>query len=134
MDALNGVESNESRPIQHAHLSSPAPKSVDWSVCVDAFTERYVEELAKSRDYSVDLVSWLKEHELIGLHQGCIAFPVHDHTGAVVAVHYRVEDGSWRYCPQGASVQPLVIGKLVPGEPINLFESQWDAFALMDIA
>jgi len=53
-------------------------------------------------------------------------------TGNVVAAHYRLRDGSWRYYPQGAKVRPLVIGELVAGEPVHVFESQWDGFDYMD--
>jgi hypothetical protein len=56
----------------------------------------------------------------------------YDHAGNVVALHYRLKDESWRYYPQGAKVHPLVIGKLVPGDTVYVFESYWDAFAFMD--
>ena len=75
---------------------------------------------------------WLKESGLVGLYDGCIAFPVHDRAGNVVAVHYRLKDGSWRYFPQGVTVRPLVIGELVSGDTVHIFESYWDAFAFMD--
>ena len=29
-------------------------------------------------------------------------------------------------------MRPLVIGELVAGDPVHVFESQWDAFAFMD--
>jgi hypothetical protein len=50
----------------------------------------------------------------------------------VVACHYRLKDGIWLYYPKGAKVRPLVIGELVPGDPVHPFESYWDAFAFMD--
>jgi RecA-family ATPase len=95
-------------------------------------TEKHVEQLAKRRGYSVELCRWLKENSMVGMYNGCIAFPVHDYTGNAVAVHYRLKDGSWRYYPQGARVCPLVIGELVPSDTVHVFESQWDAFAFMD--
>ena len=52
-----------------------------------------------------EFCSWLKENGLVGLYDGCIAFPVHDRAGNVVAAHYRLKDGSWRYYPQGAKVR-----------------------------
>src|SRR5207244_51848 len=36
--------------------------------------------------------------------------------------------------PQGTKVRPLVIGQLIAGEPVHIFESQWDAFAFMDVS
>jgi hypothetical protein len=107
---------------------------VDWGACVEAFKDKHVEQLANWRGYSIEFCRWLKENRLVGLYDGCIAFPVHDRAGNVVAAHYRLKDGSWRYYPQGAKVRPLVIGELVSGDPIHLFESYWDAFAFMDVS
>jgi hypothetical protein len=110
--------------------TSTAP--FDWSKCIAAFTDKRIERLAEWRGYSIEFCQWLKESGLVGLYDGCIAFPVHDRAGNVIAAHYRLKDGSWRYYPQGAKVRPLVIGELVPGDPVHVFESQWDAFAFMD--
>jgi hypothetical protein len=104
----------------------------DWSNCVPAFTDKHLERLAEWRGYSIEFCYWLKQNGFLGLYNGLIAFPVHDRTSNVIAVHYRLKDGSWRYHPQGAKVRPLVIGELVPGDPVHVFESQWDAFAFMD--
>ena len=71
--------------------------------------------------------------DFVGLYDGWVAFPVHDHAG-VVAVHYRLKDGSWRYYPQGTKVWPLVIGELIAGDPVHVFESPWDCLAFMDIS
>jgi DNA primase len=106
----------------------------DWQACVSAFTEKHLKRLAEWRGYSIEFCSWLKENGLIGIYQGCIAFPVRDPQGRVVAVHYRLKDGSWRYFPQGTKLHSLVIGELVSGDPAYVFESQWDAFAFMDIS
>jgi AAA domain-containing protein/CHC2-type zinc finger protein len=104
----------------------------DWDACVAAFTDEDIEWLADWRGYSGELCSWLKQNKFIGLYDNCVAFPVHDRAGNVVAAHYRQKDGSWRYYPQGAKVRPLVIGELVAGELVHIFESQCDAFAFMD--
>jgi Protein of unknown function (DUF3987)/CHC2 zinc finger len=120
-----------------AGVSATPPKSAsasgpDWRACVEAFTNKHLERLADWRGFSGEFCSWLKQKELVGLYEGCIAFPVHDGVGNVVAIHYRLEDGSWRYHPQGVKMRPLVIGELAPGDPLHVFESQWDAFAFMD--
>jgi hypothetical protein len=99
---------------------------------VEAVTDKHIERLAEWRGYSIEFCSWLKENAFVGLHDGCIAFPAHDRVGNVIAAHYQLKDGSWRYYPRGAKVRPLVIGELVPGDTAHIFESQWDAFALMD--
>jgi CHC2 zinc finger len=107
--------------------------TLDWRACVESFTQEHIERLAKWRGYSIEFCHWLKENGLVGLYDGRISFPVHDRAdNVVVATHYRLKDGSWRYFPQGTEVRPLVIGELVAGNPIHVFESQWDAFAFMD--
>jgi hypothetical protein len=109
-----------------------ARSTLDWRACVEALTQEHIERLAKWRGYSIEFCHWLKQNGLVGLYDGCIAFPVHDRTGKIVAVHHRLKDGSWRYYPQGAKVRPLVIGELVPGDTVHVFESYWDAFAFLD--
>src|SRR5207247_11254560 len=69
-----------------------------------SFTNKHLERLAKWRGYSIEFCLWLKESGLVGLYDGCIAFPVHGRAGNVIAAHYRLKDGSWRYFPQGATV------------------------------
>jgi Protein of unknown function (DUF3987)/CHC2 zinc finger len=113
-----------------------ARSAFDWRVCVNASTDKHLEQLAKWRGYSIEFCSWLKNEGLIGLHAGCIAFPVHDEAGRVVAAHYRLrgDKNDWRYYPTGTKTRPLVIGDLLAGDPIHVFESQWDAFAFMDVS
>jgi len=119
--------------ITHQRDNGAAPtKMFDWRTGIEAFSDKHIQQLAKWRGYSVEFCFWLKDNGLVGLYDGCISFPVHDPAGNVVAAHYRLKDGSWRYHPQGAKVCPLVIGQLVPGDPVHIFESQWDAFAFMD--
>jgi hypothetical protein len=83
---------------------------------VEAFTQEHIEQLAQWRGYSIEFCHWLKESGLVGLYDGCTAFPVNDRAGNVIAAHYRLKDGSWRYFPQGAKVRPLVIGEFC-GDP-----------------
>src|SRR6516225_110476 len=106
----------------------------DWRACVDAFTDADALRLVIQRGYSLALCRWLKQNGLIGMYQGCFAFPVHDREGTVVAVHYRPKDGSWRYYPQGAKVRPLVIGESAAGDPVHAFESYFDAFSFMNVS
>ena len=104
----------------------------DWQRCVDDFSEKHLEWLSNSRGYSGEFCSELHKRGLVGLYDGCIAFAVHDAQGNVVSAHVHAQDGSWYYAPKGAKVRPLVIGDLLPGDPVHVFESQWDGFALMD--
>jgi hypothetical protein len=106
----------------------------DWQQCVDAFTDADALRLVFQRGYSRDLCSWLKENGLIGIYQGYSAFPVHDRACNVIGAHYRLKDGSWRYHPKGTKVHPLVIGEVIAGEQLHVFESQWDAFSFMEVS
>jgi hypothetical protein len=109
-------------------------QKLDWRACVDAFTDADSLRLAIRRGYSREFRSWLKQNGLVGKYRDCVAFPVHDQLGNVVALHYQLPDGSWGYHPQGAKVRPLVIGELVASKPVHVFESQWDAFAFADLS
>jgi hypothetical protein len=132
MASVNGVTPTPLKAGSTSKSKSTSP--LNWQACVEAFTDKHVEQLVKWRDFPMEFCCWLKQNGLVGLYDGCIAFPVHDRAGNVVAVHYRLKEGSWRYYPQGAKVRPLVIGELVPGEPVHIFESQWDAFAFMAVS
>jgi hypothetical protein len=108
-------------------------KPFNWRACVDAFTSEHVAKLADWRGYSPAFCQWLKDNALAGLHDGCIAFPVHGDGGSVTGAHYRLKaDGSWRFEPLGSRVRPLVIGDLANSRMVHVFESQWDAFAVCD--
>ncbi len=104
----------------------------DWLDCVDSLTHKHLEQLGNERWYSRAFCSWLREKHLVGLFNRCVAFSVHDQAGTVVGAHYCLEDGSWRYHPQGVKTAPLIIGDLSTAEQIHVFESPWDAFALAD--
>jgi hypothetical protein len=126
---MAGVDGATSPP-RKAGSNSTTP--LDWQACVEAFTDKHIQRLAQWRGYSAEFCAWLKENRLVGLYNSSIAFPVHDRAGNVVACQYRLKDGSWRYYPQGAKVRLLVIGKLVNGDTVHVFESYWDALAFMD--
>jgi Protein of unknown function (DUF3987)/CHC2 zinc finger len=104
----------------------------NWRACVQALTDKDLEQLADWRGFSGEFCSWLKQNQLLGLYEGCIAFPVHDAAGNVPAIHYRLKDGTWRYYPPGVKMRPLVIGELTRGDPVHLFESTWDGLDYMD--
>ena len=103
----------------------------DWTGCVDALTNDRLQGLGNERWYSRAFCSWLRDNQLVGLHSGYIAFPVHNN-GTVAGVHYRLEDGSWRYHPQGTRAAPLILGDLAKAKQVHVFESQWDMFAFID--
>jgi CHC2 zinc finger len=124
------------RYFELAGVNGATPKStptLNWQKSVAAFTDRYSEGLARWRGYSNEFTHWLKENGLIGIYDGRIATPLIQN-GAVAGAHYRMKDGSWRYFPRGIKAQPLVIGELLPNDTVHVFESQWDAFAFMDVS
>jgi hypothetical protein len=115
-------------------VSPTAAEPVNWSRCVAAFTDAHLEQLGNERGYSPEFCEWLKDNCLVGICDDAIAFAVHDQGGHIVAAHIRQKDGSWRYFPKGAKTRPLVIGELLSGDTVYIFESQWDAFAFMDVS
>jgi AAA domain/CHC2 zinc finger len=115
------------------HFPASERATFDWRACVDAFTDNEVERLADWRGLSGEFCSWLHKQGLVGLCKGCIAFPVHNQRGAIVAAHARGPNGNWFYEPRGTNARAFVVGELIEGRPIHIFESQWDAFAFMDV-
>jgi P4 family phage/plasmid primase-like protien len=116
-------------------VKSPAPrgKTFDWQKCVAALTDEEKSNLADWRGLSPDFVDWLHREKVAGIHAGHIAFAVHK-AGRVVGCHYLADRNQklWKYYPTGNGTQPLVFGE--PGRAVYVlcFESQWDAFAVMD--
>ena len=47
------------------------------------------------------------------MYKGCLACPVPDRTGNVVAAHYRLKNGEWNRYPTGYNTRPIIIGKLL---------------------
>jgi hypothetical protein len=111
-------------------------KAFDWQTCVDVFTQQDLERFADERAYSIEFCSWLKQSGLIGLHEGCVAFPIRDESGKVVAAHYNSNGGEshWLRYPKGFNTRAIVVGEMVDGDPVHVFESQYDAFAFMDVS
>lgn len=102
----------------------------DWKACVDALTNEKIEEIAKWRGISKEALSALRDKQLIGLHNGLVAFPVgKDETNAA---HVRQDDGSWRFIPKGTTTTPFIFGSLEEAKHVFVFESQWDAIAVAD--
>jgi CHC2 zinc finger/Protein of unknown function (DUF3631) len=119
------------RPSASQRKSSNGSKPFDWQQCGAELRPKDVVRLGNERWYSRDFCSWLREKKLVGSHNGSFAFPV-GHNGTVVGAHYRLEDGSWRYHPQGIKTAPLIIGDLSVAKRLHVLESQFDAFALAD--
>lgn len=108
-----------------------ATPTLDWQKCVDAFTDKHVEQLAEWRGYLPAFVQDLRDTRQIGIYKGLVAFPVHDNDD-VVGTHFRLKSGDWNYAPKGIKAAPLVFGELTPGERVQAFESTWDGLDYMD--
>jgi putative DNA primase/helicase len=118
------------------HRSDAKPKPFDWKRCAEAFTAKDSTRLAQYRHYSVELVQWLRDKKLIGIHEEQYALPVHDERGYIVGAHVRAKDSDkeWFYFPKGTKVRPFVIGESQSGDTVHLFESPWDGFPFMDVS
>jgi hypothetical protein len=118
---------------EKVHPVAPTPTSTfGWQSCVKAFTGRDVEKVVAWRGYTPDFVRWLKDNNQIGIFANQVALPVASN-GQVVGAHYKTNDG-WRYTPVGLKTTPLVIGAPEADSTAHIFESEWDAFAYMDIS
>src|SRR5439155_14986168 len=117
---MAGVRSSSPTP---QRKSSNGSKPIDWQQCVNALKPAELVRLGNERWYSRAFCSWLHSRKLIGLHGGDFAFPV-GRNEAVVGVHYRVEDGSWRYHPQGTKTALFIVGNLATAKHVHASESQ----------
>jgi putative DNA primase/helicase len=129
----SGATSSTPPRFPRLKVLEPNEQAFNWRSCVDAFTDKHVEQIAEWRGYSRSFVKELRDKGQIGIYEGLVAFPVHN-DGKIVGTHYRLRDGSWCYFPKGTKTRPLVIGELATGDTVHVFESQWDAFAFMDVS
>ncbi len=123
------------KPIKVPLSTPPAVRRsdpMDWPAAVAKFTNGHIARLAAWRGYSVEFVRWLKAQSLVGIRKDGIAFPVHRPDGEIVAAHIRPKSGRWFYHPKGEGCQPFIIGNPATATKTMVFESQWDAFAVMD--
>jgi len=111
--------------------SPPSMQEFDWGKCVADFGEQDIIRLSEWRGYSEEFCRWLHAEKLVGIYNGNWAFPVPDDGGTVRGCHYRLGDGVWAYFP-GGTTKALILGSRDARE-IWAFESQWDAFAVMDV-
>lgn len=107
-------------------LHAPAPP-VNWNECVEEFGEVHRARLMEWRGFSEKFVNHLVERKMIGICEGNLAFPIFA-AGKVIGTHQRLKKGGW--ITRGGTGSPWVIGDHF--ENVLIFESQWDAFALMD--
>jgi len=123
----------------------------EWQKCVEAMTSKALAQLCEQRGFSLEFGGWLVAQGLIGLHETrhglALALPVHDESGQVIAAHVRnrQKDAAgnpldppppkWQYRyhgEQSPGTRPLIIGDIAKASKLYTFESQWDAFAVID--
>jgi hypothetical protein len=103
-----------------------------WANALRSVTQKYLDLLRAERGYRPEFCHWLHEKRLIGVLDGSWAFPNSDRHDQIVSIHYRAGNTNWRYHPPGQKTYPLVIRGSGPISSCHDFESQWDAFAIMD--
>jgi hypothetical protein len=109
-----------------------ARESFDWQKCVADFSEGDAQKLATWRGLSIEFVRWLQTQNTVGIFEGKIAFANHGDGGAVVSAHFRLDSGIWNFKPKGYKTAPLIFGNPKTAGFVMVFESQFDAFAVMD--
>jgi hypothetical protein len=137
--------------VKPAALPAMPSYADEWQKCVEAMTSKALAQLCEQRGFSLEFGGWLVAQGLIGLHETrhglALALPVHDESGAVIAAHVRnrQKDAAgnpidppppkWQYRyhgEQSPGTRPLIIGDIAKASKLYTFESQWDAFAVID--
>jgi hypothetical protein len=119
-------------PAARSATSDKPPQPFDWQVCVDAFTDKHVEQVAKWRGFSPEFVRELRDGGHIGIFRAVVAFPIHNGS-EIVGCHYRKKGGKdWYYHPKGIKAAPMVFGELRAGENVQVFESTWDGLDYLE--
>jgi hypothetical protein len=104
------------------------PPVFSWKAYQERATEELIANIAKERSLSPEVFQLAHKLGIFGAtDDGHPAFVVNGGS----ACHYRVQDGSWRYEPRGAAATPLCFGNPDAAEAW-VFESQWDALAILD--
>ena len=113
---------------------APALPAYDWSAAREALTKEKISECAEWRGIRADFIESIGRANLIGVLDGCFAFPVKDrHDSAIIGAHVRSKgDNGWRY--QGgvktSDSFPFVMGNHRKANTILVGESQWDVMSL----
>ena len=92
-----------------------------------------IDEVALWRGYKRTTVELLNQRKLLVSHDNKIAIPVKSGR-ELIGYHRREPDGRWMYLPKGTTALPLVIEPKSEAASTIAFESQWDAFAYIDLA
>lgn len=126
---LAGVDAGYS-PV--AKVEEPEVPPYDWTAARAALTKEKAAQVAAWRGISAELVESMARKNLIGLVDGCVAFPVMDaHNTRICGAHVRNKDGNgWRYANGVKNSFPFTMGDPRRAKRILVGESQWDLVAL----
>lgn len=131
----------EKPPTNRPHSPDPKPvilKELEFTPYRDAFLQAdapWPTILRKKRGYSIEFSTALATAGLIGVDDGFFLIPSFT-AGKCTSVHRWDPDPDdpskqWSVEPTGTGLNPLFIGD--SEEAVVIFESQWDAFAYMDL-
>lgn len=115
----------------HRHPATTIP-AFDWKPAREALSKDKIEKVATWRGISPDFVGAMAQANLIGLVDGCVAFPVMDgHNTRIVGAHVRNKDGKgWRYANGVKNSFPYIMGNTATAKTILVGESQWDVISI----
>lgn len=125
-----GKSNGNSQPLP-PRPAKPTQPPIDWKACLASFNNAEADKLAAWRGISPEFFLWLNKSGALGMFEGKVAFANRNESGAVVSAHVPVAD-KWIYKPSGHPVAPLIFGDAATVGFVLAFESQWDAFAVMD--
>jgi len=111
-------------------------KKENFGACFDIEPEGHVElvrGLAEWRGYSESTCRWLIDHRHVGLHEGYICFPILTALSKLKGVHIYSPRKHPKFRILGGKQLPWFIGQ-TSTPLVHVFESQFDAFALMELA
>ena len=92
----------------------------------------WTKEVADWRGYKESTVKMLSNREQLAMVEGKLAIPVKAESQLI---GWHIKDGDrWSYQPKGTSALPLIIDPARDAASTIIFESQWDAFAYIDLA
>jgi hypothetical protein len=119
----------------------------NWGRCVRDLSSEQIGWVAAERGVKEPTIQWLADRNWFGSYYvlkwcaHCIAFPIQGDNGEVVRAHCRSpqrnQKGKWGWTyepfdPQKRPVSALLFGTLEKVHTVYIFESQWDAIALID--
>jgi hypothetical protein len=108
----------------------PAQQGIDWLGFVREAKPEFIAEISHGRGYKNDILAFMREQFLFANVNGHAAFPI-IRDGVVVGAHVRGDD-HWFVLPKGTKMELFVIGDVESCDDIFVFESQWDALAVLD--